>query len=127
MIPHINRIAVIIACVMLTLPHMAAGQTTIPQSIITPDKVETRLGTLEFKDEAPDMVSPAGTEPYAGTIVQVKPSSFWLFCWNFKSFLPPYPLYTLTIHYPSLSSKECCNTSVSAPAVSTGETNYIFS
>jgi hypothetical protein len=37
------------------LPHLAAAQTasTIPQILVTPDKVETRIGTLEFKDGAP--------------------------------------------------------------------------
>ncbi len=40
---------------MLTLPHLAAAQTApaIPPSLVTPDKVETRIGTLEFKDGAP--------------------------------------------------------------------------
>jgi hypothetical protein len=43
------------ACTMLALPHMAAAQTApaIPPALITPDKVESRLGTLEFKDGAP--------------------------------------------------------------------------
>src|SRR4051812_43344639 len=38
-------------CVSLVLPRVAAAQT--PLSITTPDKVETRLGTLDFKDGAP--------------------------------------------------------------------------
>ena len=40
---------------VLALPGLAAAQTTaaIPPAITTPDKVETRLGTLEFKDGAP--------------------------------------------------------------------------
>jgi hypothetical protein len=39
----------------LALPHFAASQTppAIPPSITTPDKVEARLGTLDFKDGAP--------------------------------------------------------------------------
>ena len=38
----------------LALPGLAAAQTAaIPPSITTPDKVETRIGTLEFKDGAP--------------------------------------------------------------------------
>jgi len=40
---------------MVALPHLAAAQTasTIPQALITPDKVETRIGPLQFKDGAP--------------------------------------------------------------------------
>ena len=39
----------------LTLPHLAVAQTApaIPQILVTPDKVETRIGPLEFKDGAP--------------------------------------------------------------------------
>jgi hypothetical protein len=48
-----SPLAVIIACV--TLPYLAAAQTApaIPQILVTPDKVETRIGTLEYKDGAP--------------------------------------------------------------------------
>ena len=37
------------------LPRLAAAQTTpaTPPSISTPDKVESRIGTLEFKDGVP--------------------------------------------------------------------------
>jgi hypothetical protein len=40
---------------MLALPLMAAAQTApaIPPAITTPDKVESQLGTLDFKDGAP--------------------------------------------------------------------------
>jgi len=43
-------------CAALIVPHLAAAQTApaIPPSITTPDKVESRLGTLNFKDGAPD-------------------------------------------------------------------------
>lgn len=46
--------AAAVACAM-TIPHFAAAQTApaIPPSITTPDKVETRLGTLDFKDGMP--------------------------------------------------------------------------
>ena len=44
----------LVACVMLTLPRFAAAQSAIPPSITTPDKVETRIGTLDFKDGAPN-------------------------------------------------------------------------
>jgi hypothetical protein len=44
-----------VACVTLLVPCLATAQTgpAIPPSITTPDKVETRLGTLDFKDGAP--------------------------------------------------------------------------
>ena len=40
---------------MLLLPCLTAAQTTpaIPAAITTPDKVETRIGTLDFKDGMP--------------------------------------------------------------------------
>ena len=52
----IRSLAVVVACVMPALPHFAAAQTApaIPPSISTPDKVETRIGTLEFKDGVPN-------------------------------------------------------------------------
>jgi hypothetical protein len=42
-------------CAMPALPQIAAAQTAtaIPPEITTPDKIETRIGTLEFKDGAP--------------------------------------------------------------------------
>jgi hypothetical protein len=44
-----------VACAALLLPDMAAAQTAtgIPPSLITPDKVDTRIGELQFKDGAP--------------------------------------------------------------------------
>ena len=46
-----------ITCITLTLPHPVTAQaaSAIPPSLVTPDKVETRIGTLEFKDGAPTM------------------------------------------------------------------------
>jgi len=42
------------ACVTMVLPHLAVAQTGLaPSSITTPDRVDTRIGTLEFKDGAP--------------------------------------------------------------------------
>jgi hypothetical protein len=39
---------------MLALPHLAAAQTpTIPPTLTTPNQVQTRIGTLDFKDGAP--------------------------------------------------------------------------
>lgn len=42
-------------CAMLALPNLAAAQTvpTIPPALITPDKIETRIGPLQFNDGAP--------------------------------------------------------------------------
>jgi hypothetical protein len=51
----IRHFAPVIVCATLALPHMAAAQTTsaIPSALVTPDKVETRIGPLQFKDGAP--------------------------------------------------------------------------
>jgi hypothetical protein len=45
-----------LVCAMPALPHIAVAQTApaIPPAITTPDKIETRIGTLEFKDGAPN-------------------------------------------------------------------------
>jgi hypothetical protein len=47
--------AVALVSAILALPQTAAAQTTpaTPPAPITPDKFETRIGTLEFKDGAP--------------------------------------------------------------------------
>jgi hypothetical protein len=47
------------ACTALLLPQMAAAQVPIPPSNNTPDKVESRLGPLEFKDGAPNAATAA--------------------------------------------------------------------
>jgi hypothetical protein len=46
--------AAAVACAM-AIPRLAAAQTApaIPPSITTPDKVESSIGTLEYKDGAP--------------------------------------------------------------------------
>jgi hypothetical protein len=51
----IKPLAVLAACVVLAAPHLATAQATsaIPPAITTPDRVDSRLGTLEFKDGAP--------------------------------------------------------------------------
>src|SRR3954469_25723790 len=48
-------LAAVVVCATLVPPHFAAAQTApaIPPSITTPDKVESRIGTLEYKDGAP--------------------------------------------------------------------------
>jgi hypothetical protein len=51
----IRPLAILVACAMLALPRLAAAQASpgIPPAISTPDKVETRIGTLDFKDGMP--------------------------------------------------------------------------
>ena len=46
--------AAIFAC-GATSPASAQSTAAIPPSLVTPDKVETRIGTLEFKDGAPSV------------------------------------------------------------------------
>jgi hypothetical protein len=46
-------------CAIPALPQMAVAQAPIPPSISTPDKVESRLGPLEFKDGAPNAATAA--------------------------------------------------------------------
>ena len=47
------------ACITFALPNMVAAQaaSAIPPSLVTPDKVESRIGTLEFKDGAPTVAT----------------------------------------------------------------------
>jgi hypothetical protein len=47
--------AAFVACAVLALPGSAVAQTAagVPPQITTPDRVQTRLGTLDFKDGAP--------------------------------------------------------------------------
>src|SRR5207342_3762373 len=51
----IGPFAAFVVCAALILPRFVGAQTapSIPPSITTPDKVETRLGTLDFKDGMP--------------------------------------------------------------------------
>src|SRR4029453_6142874 len=53
--PQLDSLAVLVACAMLALPSLAMAQAGagIPPAITTPDKVETRIGTLDFKDGMP--------------------------------------------------------------------------
>jgi|SRR4029077_11064758 len=46
-------IAVLTAIVLSYEPEATAQSSGIPPSITTPDKVETRIGTMEFKDGMP--------------------------------------------------------------------------
>jgi len=53
---RVNRLSLyVVGCVTLWLPQLALAQpnATTPAAITTPDRVETRIGTLEFKDGAP--------------------------------------------------------------------------
>jgi hypothetical protein len=45
----------LVACLALTVSAQAQVSEEIVRSLSTPDKVETRIGTLEFKDGAPSM------------------------------------------------------------------------
>jgi hypothetical protein len=54
---YVRLLGAAMACTMATLPHFAVAQTTapaIPPSLVTPDRVESRLGVLEFKDGVPN-------------------------------------------------------------------------
>jgi hypothetical protein len=57
----VSPLAVVLACGMLALPRLAVAQPApaISPAISTPDKVEPRLGTLEFKDGAPSAATVA--------------------------------------------------------------------
>src|SRR4051812_6503906 len=51
----IRVFAAVTACAVLSLPGLAAAQTPagISPGLVTPDRVETSIGTLHFKDGAP--------------------------------------------------------------------------
>ena len=49
--------AAAVALSLITGCGIASAQ--IPSSLVTPDKVETRIGTLEFKDGVPTVESAA--------------------------------------------------------------------
>jgi hypothetical protein len=55
--PLIKPLTTLASCLLLALPQLASAQekSAIPASLTTPDKVETRIGTLEFKDGAPSV------------------------------------------------------------------------
>jgi hypothetical protein len=52
---YVGLLGAAVACTMLTLPHLAVAQTApaVPPSLVTPDRLESRLGVLEFKDGVP--------------------------------------------------------------------------
>jgi hypothetical protein len=53
----LRPLTVLTAFIVLALPGLAAAQTTtgIPPEITTPERVQTRVGTLEYKDGAPSV------------------------------------------------------------------------
>jgi hypothetical protein len=55
MVDQLKLVTAVVVCATLAFPRLAVAQTApaIPQAIITPDKVDSRIGTLEFKDGAP--------------------------------------------------------------------------
>jgi hypothetical protein len=56
---QLRTLAVVVVLAMLALPHVATAQasTGLPPAITTPDQVESRLGTLDFKDGAPSQAT----------------------------------------------------------------------
>jgi hypothetical protein len=52
-------LAILVACAVPTLPSLVSAQapTAIPSGLTTPDQVQTRIGTLEFKDGAPTVAT----------------------------------------------------------------------
>jgi hypothetical protein len=55
MMQMLRPLTVLITSIVLALPSVVAAQavTAIPPGLSTPDRVQTRIGTLEFKDGAP--------------------------------------------------------------------------
>ena len=51
-----NSIWALTVCAVLSVPQLVSAQSgdSVPPSITTPDEVETRIGTLEFKDGQPN-------------------------------------------------------------------------
>src|SRR5262245_56638050 len=52
-------LAVLAVCVLLAAPRLVAAQaaSAIPPAITTPERVDSRLGSLEFKDGAPSQAT----------------------------------------------------------------------
>ena len=61
-----SALALVLACATLALPRLATAQTSsaIPPAIITPDRLETSLGVLQFKDGAPSKETAAKVYDY---------------------------------------------------------------
>ena len=54
MFPLDRPLAVLAACAVLTLPHASVAQ---PPEIVTPDRIESRIGALEFNDGVPSQAT----------------------------------------------------------------------
>jgi len=56
---RIECLGAVVSCIMLAQPHPAAAQTApaVPPSLVTPDRVDSRLGVLEFKDGVPSQAT----------------------------------------------------------------------
>ena len=63
---QIGLLAAAVVCSILIVPDLAAAQTApaIPPSINTPDKVESSIGTLQYKDGAPSKETVAKAYDY---------------------------------------------------------------
>ena len=59
-----RTLAAVVVCSTLVLPRLAAAQPAIPPSINTSDKVESSIGTLEYKDGAPSKETVAKAYDY---------------------------------------------------------------
>lgn len=49
----LKPLAILAVCAALALPGVATAQAAVPPAITTPDKVESRIGTLDFRDGMP--------------------------------------------------------------------------
>jgi hypothetical protein len=56
---RIRALGVLVTCAVVALPSLVAAQATtaIPPFLVTPDRVQTSIGTLEFKDGAPTVAT----------------------------------------------------------------------
>jgi hypothetical protein len=56
---HVKHFAFLAACTLLAAPRLAGAQaaSAIPPAITTPDRVDSRIGTLDFKDGAPSQAT----------------------------------------------------------------------
>ena len=57
--PVFRSLSVVVACTLLAATQASVAQSAgaIPPSLVTPDRVETRIGTLDFKDGAPSQAT----------------------------------------------------------------------
>jgi len=56
---EMRSLLAVATCAAIALPAAATAQTVpaVPAFLVTPDKVETRIGTLEYKDGAPSVAT----------------------------------------------------------------------